>query len=1114
MGLRRSVVLAWVLAQGCTFNPATGGVTIKCDGDKDCPQGQFCLLEVRRCSTRDTQDTTSPAVRSVSLQPAFSRPGQTVGMALEVSEPLLIVPELAFGEGATAVRFQALPSTVVEPVNFAWSATLPQDSPEGTFPLRVDLVDRAGNRASDVLLGALKVDGTAPSVASFDALPPLTGDRLVLRPSQGAQLRLLASEEVRSEGLVLEGSSSSCPSPIRFTLSANNGNGGLDFTGVPPLGNSQCSAALVLTGLTDLAGNAAGPLPLGITVSIDGEGPAIEGLSVARQAVDGSSVPSGVFSQQPGFSTLLVEFDVAQDVAELEVSLSQGPARLAQCSDLMASCADAASGKRRCRCQHTLAAGGPEREGPQDLEVTARDVGGNQSRAARPLVLDFSAPIPVPGSVLLTFLPNGLNPLLSQELSAIGPNASASLSFATNEPVAAAPQLVRAGLTVTNQAAAGGFSFSYKIEPGPNPGSGSQCLPLLATATDLAGNTGTTAVPFADQSTCLASDFSPPPPPAVFSPGVVRYTRAPWGSAASPTASRYGVEGQAGAAPEATYVFFFDSASPLEKGKVKVQADGRFLAADLPMNDAPFAVVQSVDAAGNVSARLKVRDISYLSAQSGLGPGSSGRLEIVGWPLSSQSGGFVNSLGVTLPPTNTSLVRVEGGSRLISVGAPLPNHPRGSTSFVRVAYDSTRQRLVAQGGRNPDFGESPFTLKSIGSPTFQSDAGVWAMAPGFAYGAQGQLTSPQSFSRGPMVYLPALDALLAVGGTAASQGPCVIIPGGPEFDDSTECTASALEGRVLLRADGSQAALPGPMFGLAPALTYEPRWRRALVVSPAGTWGLAADAGWQLLDPSDGGTFYQREAAALGVLPDAGLLLVSGTRVPRASPSWWLQDTWLGTSTATSVRWREVLDAGQPGDLSLRGEEFNPGAIGLDVERGVSCLVTIERGVSDWTADNRWRRRPGLLLPFSPRPFQGVDFNRELHTGRDLWTFDDTEGLTVSPFQLTSKGERPEVTFSVNRAQAGYRLQQAVLQLVVGGSSVAVQPSGTEVSTPGALLSGAGASSSNLAPAGAPAALTATSTVPFFRLTTPGTNGSAGAVLGLISAEARLDFTLEADAGM
>lgn len=227
---------------------------------------------------------------------------------------------------------------------------------------------------------------------------------------------------------------------------------------------------------------------------------------------------------------------------------------------------------------------------------------------------DFTAPTVSPGSALVLF-PGPDSPLLDVEgLSATG---RARLSLVFSEALAGEPSVwcgdeAAPTLSFTR---VGTDTAPWRFEGtlGASPVTDGPCR-ILVRASDEAGNTSTSEVPLEGEG--LVVDTTPPRPPAVETEGLVVMLRAPQGRSAASPEPRFEVSGGDGGVEGASVVVVL--AQPIGDGglttlaRAPVAATGAFGPVDLGSLDRETVFVQAVDAAGNVSAPVEVRDVSVV----------------------------------------------------------------------------------------------------------------------------------------------------------------------------------------------------------------------------------------------------------------------------------------------------------------------------------------------------------------------------------------------------------------------------------------------------------------------------------------------------------------------
>lgn len=269
-------------------------------------------------------------------------------------------------------------------------------------------------------------------------------------------------------------------------------------------------------------------------------------------------------------------------------------------------------------------------EGYVDLVASVTDLAGLSTSQQVPQVLrvDQTAPAVADDTVGVFYFPDRqTNPLTTAQAATLG--TAVQVVLAVNEPLSAAPVLwarpASGGEPVVlgPSVSAVGTFYTFEFTLGTLVANdGAYTLELAAT--DLAGNRAPSATSPAMR---MLVDTLPPPAPRVDVSGTLVYRRLPWGkSGASPSFS-LGAEADAATpstALAATTVLVLDGADPktaLEIRRVRTNETGAFAALDLGGVDRDFLWVLEVDAAGNESPAVRVRDVVWTASLKGRQPG-------------------------------------------------------------------------------------------------------------------------------------------------------------------------------------------------------------------------------------------------------------------------------------------------------------------------------------------------------------------------------------------------------------------------------------------------------------------------------------------------------------
>jgi hypothetical protein len=155
---------------------------ISCGGQADCPGGLVCRNGF--CVSVAGGDAVAPGVvlGSATVTPSTLAAGGLLTVTFDVSEALQATPRVTLDVGGGTFRPLTLDPAASSPatLHYAFTYTAAGDEIEGrTSLVTADLLDTAGNRSSDIVLGAVVHDFTAPGVSlSSVALLPGPGNPL------------------------------------------------------------------------------------------------------------------------------------------------------------------------------------------------------------------------------------------------------------------------------------------------------------------------------------------------------------------------------------------------------------------------------------------------------------------------------------------------------------------------------------------------------------------------------------------------------------------------------------------------------------------------------------------------------------------------------------------------------------------------------------------------------------------------------------------------------------------------------------------------------------------------------------------------------------------------
>lgn len=563
------------------------------------------------------------------VAPAIARKGTTLSARLVFDEALTGEPQVRMGPEGTA--------SGAAPLTWAWAAAEEAlthvftyeptgDEAQGAHTVwLVHAEDEAGNTSEPRSLGRVVLDFDDPGILSGESrrvLPKVANiDRTVrveLEADEdlGAGTVRLAGKQDGHTDLVFEGGADG-PRSLRFvhTVAA-------DTDGV---------WSLVLTGLGDVAGNVADPIPidelfidtLAPEVSLPAEvwdGEAFVGLderfTEAHPLADGAPLLLRFTTRErrpgePDVGVLLtIDGDPRGAVAEVEPWFEAGGD-----PDL-----------RAYEARYTArAADWSSVDGRREIAVEAVDEAGNSSGAVAcgGVRLDFHPPEVVEGSAHLEVTP----PVgLVQPGNAATIGSSLRLVFETNEPVGA-------GVVVTARGPADGEVLAFApVETGGTRQDWTMTLTeavvgehdgsefgVEVVAPDAAGNRSTTEV-----ASFIVDTVAPPPP----DPERVELRRSPWGTgrAGEPDQPSKVISGdEAATSAGSVLVIVADEVTPdgvVQVGVVRVREDGGFGPAPLAGADVATVFMATVDGAGNTSDFVPVENGVWVATLGGKVAGS------------------------------------------------------------------------------------------------------------------------------------------------------------------------------------------------------------------------------------------------------------------------------------------------------------------------------------------------------------------------------------------------------------------------------------------------------------------------------------------------------------
>jgi hypothetical protein len=609
-----------------------------------------------------TFDFSPPVIVDLEAPPTHIGPGTTVTSSFGLNEPAGAVPEVIGTDNAGLT----LPFTVSDESGGYVASLVPETGDEGgPYELVVRATDEAGNERLEVV-GVFNLDFTAPVLTA--ELPAVS-----LRYGEAMSFLLHSSEPLAapptlstSAGEVELVSSSTLEFGYRLTALNEDVEG---------------EHTLSLDSAMDLAGNSRTSVSLG-EVSIDATPPAISDITT----------DATVYSAQPGHDVVTLAFAADDTLATLVVELDDG--RPFECNE---------SATQAWTC--TLTISDTDAEGQRFIRILAADDAGNEETAPHPIVVDLTAPDLVPGASSSSLSPAPDAHVPSVERLTEG--ASAALSFLTDEPVVT-PLSVSSPdaplLTFSDVGGGSNVAFSYRVDvpvgsyvDGP--------AGVQVELVDEVGNARSVTIE------TLTLDTTDPATAAVDTPDLIVVRRLPWGAAESGGDARLSIAGGQGAVEaHATVVWWSDVDATAELARTTAAADGAFASMELPTVDLISTWLEVVDAAGNSSGLVRVRDGEWVATLNGKTAG-------LAFPnphaalsrLASIDAAWVDRRGIPSVATSEhggASVALPDGDALVSTGglrarslsaAQGLEGPVGRL-YHQQAYDKERGRLVLFGG--------------------------------------------------------------------------------------------------------------------------------------------------------------------------------------------------------------------------------------------------------------------------------------------------------------------------------------------------------------------------------------------------------------------------------
>jgi hypothetical protein len=391
-------------------------------------------------------------------------------------------------------------------------------------------------------------------------------------------------------------------------------------------------------------------------------------------------------SQQPGFS-----------VINATASFSTTPVTVGALLDDAVPLDCTIDGDHVVRCDLDLAGVADLVAGEHDVSVFADDGLGTIATSRARFTLDLLAPDVVSDSVVVTYLPGDDNAL--ETTAAIGPTSGAAVQFTLTEVLGSTPTAAIDDVEFAfDPSLPTGLVASLVLDSAALVGVQDGDVDLTIGLQDDVGNARTVTL-----AALLRVDQTPPAAAAVDVSDAVVYARVPDGNRATAGVPRFALVATRGVEPNAIVVVTTtDAFNSTILGEARADADGT-VELELAPVDLASVFVHVVDAAGNVSAAARVRDIAWTASLGGRVPGD---------PRSNPHALFASTDfdGVSLTPYVRDEVAaaadlvVGGAVDVVARGAFVQNPVLGAdtpfTSSTSVVWHAARGEILAVGGRN------------------------------------------------------------------------------------------------------------------------------------------------------------------------------------------------------------------------------------------------------------------------------------------------------------------------------------------------------------------------------------------------------------------------------
>lgn len=656
-----------LLVVACRFDQSVGdSVAIRCADNSECPSTRICSPVLHLC-IKEVGDKDAPSLVSLALSPSVASRSTVVKLELSTNEPLLGSPAFSIDGFTQTAR---APFEGGEHLSFTYA--VPTGATEGTLDPKVHLIDLSGNE-SEVPVGSLTLDFTPPSVVtgSVTVRPELA------RPGEAVLVQVAFSEPLGAAPMLEVGNAS----PLAPISSAG---AYASFQVLVDAATADGELTLSLPSIVDLAGNSNTPGKIG-SIRVDTNQPRITTLEIVGGAT--------VFSANPGFNTFTViaEGDVGtgDSLRSLDVSLLGVPV----------TCASPTPTRREC----VVSIVGSMAEGDATVQAVATDAAGNSAAKSVIIRLDFTPPRIALNSLQPTYTPGPTS--RSAQVTALGPGGRVDLGFSTTEALSSPPAMTLATrpMSCTTDALVQSCGYTHDCAALADGKHTLQVVLVDAVGNTFSGAAGTLEI----LSDCLA-----PGDPDVKTAGMAVWERAVFNTAGQgPT--RLIVAANVVTEPRLTLLVGNDLGNnqldTIASGAVGPLVGATTISPNLP-GDRVRISVQSVDAAGNASAVVRVREniasvefsvtANAPAMKRGLAHDDLSTTSLtVPIGLTAVTGAVVNAISMKAPPGRTAAGFAHlGNGKVLLVG--------GTTTFGAVfddswVFDTVRARWVPTPGTRP-----------------------------------------------------------------------------------------------------------------------------------------------------------------------------------------------------------------------------------------------------------------------------------------------------------------------------------------------------------------------------------------------------------------------------